>query len=191
MVVRLARVDDAEAIAAIYAPIVVGSFISFEYEPPSPAEIARRIEDILPSYPWLVCERDEVGVCGYAYGNRFSQRSAYGWSVETSIYVEAASRNRRVGRELYSALISVLQLQGYREAFAGIALPNPASVAIHEAFGFEPVGVYRRVGWKFDAWHDVGWWQLSLRADTDAPKRPVSLDELSPSALQEALTIHR
>lgn len=188
MLIRLARQDDAGAVREIYAPAVERTAVSFELEAPSVAEMARRIAEHQPEHPWLVA--DEGGtVIGYAYAGGFRRRAAYGWSVETSVYVAPGGRRRGVGRALYGTLFRLLEAQGYRQALAGITLPNPASVALHEAVGFEPVGVYRRVGWKLGAWHDVGWWQRALaepprQAEPEPPRR---LNELSPGVLEAAL----
>ena len=114
----------------------------------------------LPEHPWLVAERDHV--VGYAYAASHGSRAAYRWSTDVSVYVDQAARGQGVGRALYRALFKVLDLQGFREAFAGITLPNGASVALHESLGFVPVGIYRQVGWKLGAWHDVGHWQRRI-----------------------------
>jgi L-amino acid N-acyltransferase YncA len=162
-IIRLASESDASAVAAIYRPIVEATATSFELQPPSDAEMRERITDTLRSHAWLVFEqRGEVAA--YAYGTRHRSRPAYEWSVETSVYVHERFRGQGVGRSLYQSLLAVLSLQGYVTAFAGIVLPNAASVALHERVGFTPVGVYRGVGYKFGAWHDVGWWQRSLRS---------------------------
>ena len=172
--IRLAEEADAEGIAAIYRPIVVSTVISFEVVPPDADEIARRIGETLPSYPWLVCDLGGQ-VAGYAYATRHRVRSAYRWSVDTSVYVDAAHRRCGVGRGLYGSLFAILAAQGYFNAYAGIALPNPGSVALHESVGFKALGVYKRVGYKLGAWHDVGWWQLLLRAHEASPSEPLDL----------------
>jgi len=174
--IRLATSADAEAIAAIYRPIVDATAISFETVPPTPAEIARRIASILEIAPWLVYQ-DGDGIAGYAYGSRHRDRAAYQWSVDVSVYVAEGTRRRGIGRALYKALFPLLRLQGFYAAYAGITLPNAASVGLHEAVGFRPVGVYRAVGYKLGAWHDVGWWQLSLRDRVPEPRAPRSLRE--------------
>jgi phosphinothricin acetyltransferase len=177
---RFANAHDIGPISDIYAPIVEHTAISFEAVPPTPAEFMARIDDTMPDYPWLVAE-DGAQVVGYAYGHRFAPRAAYAWSVETSIYIRDGSRGRGVGRTLYDALLVLLGAQGYRQAFAGIALPNPASVALHESVGFTAVGAYREVGYKFGVWHDVGWWQRALDADpAAAPTTPLTVDALEP-----------
>jgi len=172
--IRLATLSDAEAIAAIYRPIVETTAISFETVAPDRDEMAQRLADTLASYPWLVCEVDGR-LAGYAYATKHRVRAAYQWSVDTSVYVDAACRRSGAGRGLYQSLFAILAAQGFFNAFAGIALPNAASVALHEAVGFAPLGVYRHVGFKLGAWHDVGWWQLGLRAHGASPDAPLPI----------------
>jgi L-amino acid N-acyltransferase YncA len=162
MHIRLARLEDAAAIAAIYRPYVEGSIISFELEPPSEAVMSERLARVLAKLPWLVCEQDG-DLTGYAYASPHHDRAAYQWSVDVSVYLRRGLQRRGIGRALYSELFTLLVQQGYYTAFAGISLPNAASVGLHESFGFEPVGIYRNAGFKFDTWHDVGWWQKPLR----------------------------
>jgi phosphinothricin acetyltransferase len=172
--IRLARASDADAIAAIYRPVVENTVISFETVPPGRDEIVRRIAETTIAYPWLVCE---VGgsLAGYAYATSHRVRAAYRWSVDTSVYVDAQHRRCGVGRGLYVSLLKILTAQGFFNAYAGIALPNPASVALHEAVGFRPLGVYERTGYKLGAWHDVGWWQLFLKVHSEPPDEPLTL----------------
>ncbi len=159
--IRAAGPGDAEAIAAIYAPLVEKTIISFEERPPSAAEMAERIRQVQRDHPYLVAERDGV-VLGYAYAGPHRARPAYRHSVDVTAYVAESARGKGVGRQLYEALLTELARRGFHAAFAGIALPNPASVALHEAVGFRHLGTYREVGRKFDQWHDVGWWQRLL-----------------------------
>ncbi|MEM1417809.1 MAG: arsinothricin resistance N-acetyltransferase ArsN1 family B [Myxococcota bacterium] len=184
-VVRLATPADGEALAAIYAPIVRETAISFEASPPSGEAMAARVEATLRTHPWLVAAR-EGAVVGYAYAGPHRRREAYRWAVETSVYVDARARRGGVARRLYEALLAQLALLGYREALAGVTLPNEASVAFHESFGFEPVGIYRRVGFKRGAWHDVGWWQRPLGEVLGAPSEPRAPAALAGSAAWEA-----
>lgn len=157
---------DAAACASIYAPHVDPGPASFEERPPDAAEMARRIASCGASHAWLVAE-DAGRVLGFAYGCAHRERAAYRWACDVSIYLGAGATGRGLGRALYSELLAVLERRGFRMACAGIALPNAASVGLHEALGFEPVGVYRRIGWKAGAWRDVGWWQRPLGHATD------------------------
>jgi phosphinothricin acetyltransferase len=166
--IRSARASDAEVVAGIYQPAVDGSVISFEIDAPSADVMARRIEETSRAYPWLVCDVDGV-VTGYAYASRHAERAAYRWTVNVSVYVASSFHRRGIGRGLYLSLFAVLEAQGYRQACAGVTLPNAASVGLHESMGFVPVGVYRRVGYKLDAWRDVGWWQRALASDDGQP----------------------
>jgi L-amino acid N-acyltransferase YncA len=174
--IRLAGPGDAAQVAAIYAPHVTGASTSFEVAPPDAAEMAARIASTLAHMPYLVLETGGE-VLGFAYASKHRERAAYQWSVDVSVYVHERARRRGVGRALYESLFALLRLQGFYAAHAGITLPNPASVGLHEALGFRPVGVYRSVGFKRGAWHDVGWWQLPLRERTGTPDPPRSLAE--------------
>jgi L-amino acid N-acyltransferase YncA len=175
-VIRLARSEDAAQVAAIYEPFVSGTSTSFEYAVPDPSETASRIALALSHAPYLVYEV-EGEVLGFAYASKHRERAAYQWSVDVSVYIHERARRRGVGRALYTSLFALLRLQGFYTAHAGITLPNPASVGLHEALGFRPVGVYRSVGFKHGAWHDVGWWQLALRERMGTPDPPRSLAE--------------
>jgi L-amino acid N-acyltransferase YncA len=152
---------DADACAAIYAPHVEGSAVSFEERAPDAAELATRIERYGRSHAWLVAERGKE-VVGYAYATAFNERPAYRWSASVSVYVAEVARGQGVGRALYEALFDRLRERGFRMACAGITLPNEASVGLHEALGFERTGVNREIGFKQGAWRDVGWFQLDL-----------------------------
>lgn len=169
--VRTATIADAEACARIYAPYVKDTAITFEIEPPSTAQLATRIESALAKYSWLVLvDHDEV--VGYAYGSEFKSRAAYRWACEVSVYLAGDRHRSGGGRALYQALFVRLAARGFRTAVAGMTLPNEASVGLHTALGFEPVGTYRRIGWKHDAWHDVAWAQRSLATDQEPPSEP-------------------
>jgi L-amino acid N-acyltransferase YncA len=168
--VRDAVRGDATRCAEIYAPYVRDTAISFETDPPSAEEMARRITEAQRAHAWLVLE-DGGTVTGYAYGGPFMSRAAYRWSATVSVYLDAGRRGSGGGRALYEALLARLRDRGLRTVLAGVALPNEASEGLHRALGFEPVGTYRRVGWKHGRWHDVAWYQRHL-AD-DSPPRPV------------------
>lgn len=168
MIVRDATAADSHACAAIYAPYVRDTAISFELEPPTPDEMARRIAAARRRHAWLVAV-DGAVVVGYAYGSSFREREAYRFACEVSVYLDVGLRRTGAGRGLYEALLPRLAARGYRTAVAGMALPNPASVGLHAALGFEPVGTFRSVGWKFGAWHDVAWMQRPLTDFVGAP----------------------
>jgi phosphinothricin acetyltransferase len=155
--------------AAIYAPFVRDTAVSFEERPPAAGEFAQRIEQLSARYPWLVAEEDGA-VVGYAYAAPHRDRASYRWAADVTVYIGEGWRGRGVGSALYTALLSLLKRQGVQTAIAGITLPNDASVALHERSGFVLVGVYPRIGWKLGAWHDVGWWELELvPASADPP----------------------
>jgi phosphinothricin acetyltransferase len=189
---RLARETDAPGVLAIYAPIVERTAVSFELEPPPLEEMARRITRGA-TWPFLVCV-DGASLLGYAYAFAFRERPAYRFTVESTVYVAEGARRRGVARALYGSLIACLELQGFARVIAGITLPNAASVALHEAFGFRPCAHLERVGFKLGAWHDVGYWALPLRLGRDggAPPgepRPIAdlVSESSRSALEAAI----
>ncbi|RBI63142.1 N-acetyltransferase [halophilic archaeon] len=178
--IRLATAADAEEMTAIYSPVVENTAVSFETTPPTAEEMASRVRETTGDLPWLACEHEGT-VVGYAYASHRNDRPAYRWSVDVSVYVREGRRRRGVARGLYESLFAVLRRQGFCNAVAVIALPNPASVALHEALGFERVGVYEAVGYKHGEWRDVGHWQLSLRPEPDSPSSPTSVDELRSS----------
>ena len=170
--IRTATAADAAACAAIYAPYVTGTTISFETEPPDAGELAGRIAAANRSHAWLVLE-DGGRVVGYAYAGTFNPRAAYRWSCQVSVYLEPGLRRRGAGRALYEALFARLAERGYRTVLAGMTLPNEASEGLHRALGFVPVGTYRRVGYKNGGWHDVAWVQRGIgSADQDGTGPP-------------------
>ena len=177
--IRLAGERDATQICAIYAPIVSDTSFSFEITPPTAADMRQRIVQTLEWLPWLSCEIGGA-VVGYCYANPHRVRQAYQWSVEVSVYVHADYRRRGVARALYTSLFAILRLQGFYNAYAGIALPNDGGVRLHESLGLVPVGVYRAVAYKRGAWHDVGWWHLRLQELVAEPQPTPSL----PSAMR-------
>lgn len=154
------------------------STASFEEVAPGRAEMAARIERVSATHPWLVAERDGV-VAGYAYASPHRDRSAYRWAADVAAHIGPAHRGRGVGRELSGALLPLLRRQRLRIACAGITLPNPASVGLHEAVGFRLVGIYERIGYKHGAWRDVGWWQLELaEPEAGPPAEPLGPQRL-------------
>ncbi|MFW5948712.1 MAG: arsinothricin resistance N-acetyltransferase ArsN1 family B [Halolamina sp.] len=179
--IRLASPDDAADCAAIYTPVVRETAISFEERPPSVDELRERLVAKSERYPWLVCEH-EGEVLGFSYAGSFRGRDAYRWSAEATVYVDEAHQRAGVATALYASLFEVLRLQGFYSAYAVTALPNPASVGLHESVGFEPVGEFPRVGFKHGEWHDVRVWRLALRPPDDDPAAPTSMTELAGSA---------
>ncbi len=175
--IRVATPQDAAAIANIYAPIVRETTISFELDPPTTSEMQQRIENTLLQWPWLVCAH-EGEVLGYVYATGHRARAAYQWSVDVSVYIRDGMRRTGIGRALYTSLFGLLALQRFHNCYAGITLPNPGSVGLHEALGFQPVGVYHQVGYKFAAWHDVGWWQMALPIERSRPTPPIAFAAL-------------
>jgi L-amino acid N-acyltransferase YncA len=164
LVIRPATEADAPALLAIYRPFIEETAVSFETAVPTVSEFASRISTALAGWQWLLAERG--GKCaGYAYGTSHRQRAAYRWSVEVSSYVHPAYQRQGIGRALYRRLLADLALMGFCNAYAGITLPNDSSVAFHRSFGFETIGTFRNVGWKFGRWHDVLWLQRKLRAE--------------------------
>lgn len=169
--VRAATEADVVAMLAIYQPIVEHTWISFEERSPTHDEFAARFRLIQASYPWLVAERHGE-VAGYAHGSSHRPRPAYRWSVETTVYVAEACRGVGIGGVLYDELLGELARRGFVSVFAGIALPNNASVAIHERCGFRHVGTMPAAGFKRGVWHDLGWWHQQLREPPTTPSEP-------------------
>jgi L-amino acid N-acyltransferase YncA len=170
-IIRFAEPRDAAAIQAIYAPFCQSTAISFEAIAPTVEQMAERIANISTQLPWLLCEVSG-DVAGYVYASQHRERAAYRWSVDATVYVGDAFRRRGVARALYTSLFAILREQGYFKAYAGVTLPNPGSVGIHEAVGFTPLAVYPAVGYKFGQWRDVGWWQLDLQPLVIDPPEP-------------------
>lgn len=167
--VRRARTEDAVRCQEIYATYVRETVISLEEEPPSLEEMQQRIARSLETHDWLVLEGPE-DVVGYAYGGPYRRRAAYRWACEVSVYVEQGHTRHGAGRLLYGELFPRLVERGYLTAVAGMTLPNAGSEGLHRALGFEPIGTYRRIGWKFGAWHDVLWMQRHLSSPTGPPE---------------------
>jgi phosphinothricin acetyltransferase len=177
---------DAAACAAIYAPSVEAAPTSFEETAPSAAEMAARIAAVAATHAWLVAE-DRGEVVGYAYAVPYQQRPAYRWTATVSVYVAAERGGEGIGRALYEELFARLRARGFRMAHAGITLPNPASIALHERLGFVQTGLNREVGWKLGAWRDIGYYQLELApAPAGRPPDPLPPDEAPAPAPERA-----
>ena len=159
--IRPVTLYDAPAIAAIYNPFVLGTAVTFEEAAVTPEEMTQRIAALTKTHPWLVFETGG-SVAGYAYASAWKTRSAYRLTVESAIYVDMERHRKGIGSQLYSALLTELSMKGIHAVLGGIALPNAASVALHERLGFEKVGQLREVGWKLGRWVDVGYWERRL-----------------------------
>jgi phosphinothricin acetyltransferase len=184
--IRAAESTDAQQIAAIYDPVVRESVISFELEPPTTAEMQRRMQSVVNSgLPWLVCDCEGT-VLGYAYASRHRERLAYRWSVDVSVYVAESWRKRGIGTSLYTALLAILSIQRFQNAYAGITLPNPASEALHGALGFVHIGTYTRVGFKLGEWRDVAWYGRTVGKHDTPPLQPIPVSELIGSELWDS-----
>lgn len=185
--IRFATPDDAAAVREIYAPFCAeDSPVSFEIVAPTVAEMRDRIARTLERFPYLVCER-EGAIAGFVYAGPHRERAAYQWSTEVTAYMHVAHRRVGAAEALYTALFALLGAQGYVCALAGITLPNPSSVALHTKMGFEPVGVYKGVGFKCGAWQDVGWWRLLLRPPRGQPSPPMGYQSLDTSMVADVL----
>jgi phosphinothricin acetyltransferase len=179
--IRAATPDDAAAIAAIYAPHVLTGTATFEIEPPDTRTMRTRMAAGDGLYPWIVATTGEAeggGVIAYAYATRFRDRPAYRYVVETSIYVADTAQRQGAGRLLYQALIDTLRAQGFVHALGALALPNDASIKLHETVGFRRTGVYREVGFKHGQWIDVGIWQRALNEPVIPPVEPRRFSEV-------------
>jgi len=184
--IRVATIDDSESILKIYAPYIENTSYTFETEVPTIDSFKERISYYLQNWPWLVCEINGV-VTGYAYGARHRERIAYQWSVESSVYVHDDYQRRGVAQALYSALINILKLQGFRNLYAVINLPNDKSVSFHEKSGFEYFATYKNVGYKLGRWKNVGWWELQLNEYSMDPQTPLKFSEMNMTKVDEIL----
>lgn len=175
--IRLIKSADAASVLAIYEPYIKDTSITFEYDVPSLAEFLERIETISVEYPWLVYVENDV-ILGYAYGCKHRYRTAYQWSVESAIYVSENTHRKGIARHLYETLFAILRLQGFVNVYAGVAIPNEKSEKFHRALGFEELGIFKKIGYKLDKWHDVAWFQLALQAHILTPPPPKNMLEL-------------
>jgi L-amino acid N-acyltransferase YncA len=182
--IRLVTESDAAALLEIYAPYVSGTSITFETEVPDAASFGKRISHYLDFCPWLVSESDGV-ITGYAYASRYRERVAYQWSVECSVYIHPSFMRYGLASALYKTLFDILRVQGFRNVYAVINLPNERSVALHERLGFRYFATYEKVGYKLGQWKNVGWWQLVLNSFDEEPAAPVPFKELNKEFLEE------
>lgn len=180
--IRLAIQSDAPGILSVYAPYIQHTSITFETEVPAEELFTNRIVSYLKDWPWLVCQVDGT-IAGYAYASRYRERVAYQWSVECSVYIHDDYMRAGVAQALYTALMEILKLQGFRNVYAVINLPNERSVAFHEKIGFRYFATYEQVGYKLGQWKNVGWWRLILNDFDNEPAPPVPFAELDKTSL--------
>ncbi|MBC2890036.1 GNAT family N-acetyltransferase [Gordonibacter massiliensis (ex Traore et al. 2017)] len=181
MSVRLATLDDAESMRAVYAPYVETP-VTFDTAAPSPAEFSARMADAMRAYPCLALEQSGR-IVGFAYAHAQASRAAYRWNAELSVYLGQGATGCGWGRVLYGALLELLRAQGIKSAYGLVTLPNAASERLHEAFGFKRCWVQPHAGWKAGAWHDVAWYVKELAPLDDDPADPVPFDELARTRL--------
>lgn len=175
--IRLITTADAAAALNIYAPYVLNTAISFEYEVPTLEDFTHKIEKITAQYPWLVCEYDGE-IAGYAYGSTHRDRTGYQWSPEVTVYLSEQYHRRGIARALYAILLDILRLQGYYNVYAGVLSSNLKSVEFHRAMGFEDIGLFKNIGYKLGEWHTNVWMQLHLQEHIDEPSVPVGIGEV-------------
>ena len=183
-IIRLTNEKDAEGILAIYAPYIKNTSYTFETEVPSINAFAERINNYMINWPWLVYEIDGI-IAGYAYATRYRERTAYQWCTEASVYIHDDFQKKGIAKILYSALIEILRVQGFRNVYAVINLPNEKSVEFHEGCGFTHFATYGKVGYKLGKWKNVGWWQLSINDYSNEPGAPIKFSELNKDFLSE------
>lgn len=175
--IRLATAADAAGMLEIYAPFVSSTSITFETEVPALAAFENRIRQYMEFCPWLVAE-DKGRIAGYAYAYRHRERTAYQWSVECSVYIHPDYLRKGIASRLYNALFPILRLQGFRNVYAVINLPNDQSVALHERLGFRYFATYEQVGYKLGKWKNVGWWRLILGEFGENPAAPIPFSQV-------------
>lgn len=175
--IRLITPTDAEAALAVYAPYVLHTANTFEYEIPSVDDFRTKIEKITAQYPWLVCECDGE-IVGYAYGSTHRERAAYQWSPESTVYISDKHHRKGIARVLYNTLFALLQQQGYINVFASVLVTNVNSVEFHRAYGFEEIGLFKNIGYKLGEWHTNLWFQYTLQEHVIDPSVPIPITKM-------------
>ena len=183
---RFAEQGDAEAILDIYAPYIRGTAVTFEESVPSIEEFRERICRIQEECPYLVYQMGNE-IAGYAYANRNKARPAYRWNAELSVYIADAYIGRRLGRALYGALIEICTLQGLKNLYGIVTVPNPGSEALHEAMGFERVGLHRKTGYRMGKWRDLAWFEKKIGVMEESPQDFIPIDKIPQERLEEIL----
>lgn len=185
--VKIAAPPDAQGMLDIYAPHIRESFCTFEAEVPAVEQFGERVRNYTQTRPWLVCTVNTITAC-YAYASAHRERAAYQWCCESSVYTHNDFQGRGIGLQLYKALFAILKIQGYRNVYAGITLPNEASIRLHEKCGFEYFARYENIGYKLGEWKDVGWWKLRLNHYDREPSPPLKFSEMDRQPIGEILS---
>jgi len=181
--IRLATIEDGKQVLEIYSNYVINTATSFETDVPSEQEMQSRIASCLQKYPWIVCVINER-IAGYVYASKHREREAYQWSCESSVYVDDDFQGRGIGKKLYQLLFQILKLQGFRNLYAGITMPNEASINLHEKCGFKHFATYENIGYKLGKWHTVKWWKLQINNYDLNPPPPKKISELTVQRLE-------
>jgi len=186
MMIRMATKEDAAGMLNIYAPFILNSGITQETEVPSIEEFQKRIISNLTERPWLVCEIDNE-IAGYAYAGKHRDRKGYQWCTEPSVYISEKYYGFGIAKALYTALFEISKLQGYVNAYAVITLPNDRSIAFHKKFGFDHLTVFKKIGYKLNQWHDVGWMQYEIEPHVADPADPIKLPKINKTLIDSIL----
>ncbi|MFZ5645119.1 MAG: GNAT family N-acetyltransferase [Bacillota bacterium] len=186
---RLVKIEDCIAILGIYAPFIKNTSVTFECEVPTASDFSNRIRNIAAIYPWLIYET-EGGIVGYAYASKYSERAAYRWSVNLSVYIKDDYQGKGIGQALYRALFELLQATGYCNAYACITLPNVRSERFHESLGFKSAGVFHNAGYKLGKWHDVIWYEQAIGELSNPPTEPLKITDVATSEINNILEKH-
>lgn len=176
--IRRATTDDAQKLIDIYAPYITDTTITFEDVIPTVKNFQQRIRDISENFPYLVAVDDDGNILGYAYAHLYGPRAAYAWTTEASIYIDHNYKGHGLGTELYHKLEEALARQGVVNLLACITEENESSVRFHEKLGYEKVGTFKKVGYKFGRWLDVTWMQKTLNERQDKMEKIISYDKL-------------
>ncbi|HEX6168869.1 MAG TPA: GNAT family N-acetyltransferase [Chitinophagaceae bacterium] len=185
--IRIATKEDAAGMLEIYAPFILDSGITQETELPSVEDFQIRIISNLEERPWLACEINNE-IAGYAYAGKHRERKGYQWCTEPSVYISEKFFGLGVAHALYTALFDILKIQGYVNAYAVITLPNDRSIAFHKKFGFEYLTTYKKIGYKLEQWHDVGWMQYEVNPHKENPGDPIKFPKIDRSVIDSILT---
>jgi len=186
MVIKVATKEDAAGMLEIYTPFILNSGITQEVEVPSGEDFQKRIISNLEERPWLVCEMNNE-IAGYAYAGKHRDRKGYQWCAESSVYISEKYYGFGIANALYTALFTILKMQGYVNAYAVITLPNDRSIAFHKKFGFEYLTTYEKIGYKLGQWHDVGWMQYEVNSHDQDPKDPVKFPAIDKAVINSIL----